>query len=165
MAIAPDALWPLVCITGFLAPIALVLYFCLRVYCVVYTQLQGNQQLVLAWCFLVVEFFQYIPTIFLYFNRMLVPRRPNRPQLFLQGEDVPVISVLITACGEDHDTILNVVRSACETNWPANRLSVVLCDDGRSKDLQDKILHLQRKYPFAHYASRPPPEIPDYVSS
>ncbi|EUC34494.1 glycosyltransferase family 2 protein [Bipolaris zeicola 26-R-13] len=162
MAAAPDALWPLVCITGFLAPIALVLYFCLRVYCVVYTHLQGNRQLVLAWCFLGIEFFQYIPSIFLYLNRMLVPRRPRRPQLFLEGEDVPVISVLITACGEEHDTILNVVRSACETNWPAGRLNVILCDDGRSKELQDKILHLQREYPFAHYTSRPPPEIPDY---
>jgi cellulose synthase/poly-beta-1,6-N-acetylglucosamine synthase-like glycosyltransferase len=166
MAVVPDYLWPLVCISGFAAPVSLITYFCLRVYCVTYTQLQGQSQsqLGLAWFFLAIEFFQYLPTIFLYCNRILVPRRPRRPQLSLQGDDVPVVSVLITACGEDHDTILNVVKSACETDWPPHRLNVILCDDGRNEELAGKMMHVQRKYPFVHYITRAKPDVPDYVS-
>jgi len=165
MAVAPDALWPLVSITGLFASLCLVAYYCFRVYCITHTEIDSNYQLGLAWFFLIIEFFQYLPTILLYFNRVCVIRRPRRPRLFLEGDDVPVVAVLITACGEDHDTILNVVRAACETDWPTDRFSVILCDDGRSIDLEDKMLHVQRKYPHAHYTSRKQPEIPDYVRS
>lgn len=163
MAVAPDALWPLVSITGLLAPISLVAYYCFRVYCISSAEVNGPYQLGLAWLFLVVEFFQYLPGIFLYFNRVCVIRRPRRPKLFLEGDDVPVVAVLITACGEDHDTILNVVRAACETDWPTDRFSVILCDDGRSIDLEDRMSQLKSRYPNAHYTSRKRPEVPDYV--
>jgi cellulose synthase/poly-beta-1,6-N-acetylglucosamine synthase-like glycosyltransferase len=160
---APDVLWPLVPITGVIAPLTLLAYFSLRVYCLIYTQIVGRYQLGLAWFWIVVEAFQYLPTIFLYFNRAFVFKRPRRQKLHLEGDDVPVVSAMITACGEDHDTILNVVKAACETDWPKDRLHVILCDDGRSKELEDKIVQLQRIYPHAYYTSRPKPKIPDYV--
>ncbi|EDU43163.1 Cellulose synthase catalytic subunit [Pyrenophora tritici-repentis] len=162
MAVAPDFLWPIVSITGLLAPLFLFAYYGFRVYCVANAEMNTNYQLGLAWFFLIIEFFQYLPGAMLYFNRVFVIRRPRRPKLNLEGDDVPVVSVLITACGEDHDTILNVVRAACETDWPKDRLSVILCDDGRSIDLEDKMLQVKRKYPHAHYTSRKQPEIPDY---
>jgi cellulose synthase/poly-beta-1,6-N-acetylglucosamine synthase-like glycosyltransferase len=163
MAVAPDALWPLVSLTGLIAPLSLLAYFCLRMYCLIYTQIVGRYQLGLAWFWIIIELFQYLPTILLYLNRVFVFSRPRRPQLYLQGNDVPAVAVMITACGEDHDTILNVVRAACETHWPKDRLSVILCDDGRSKELEEKMGHVKRKYPHAHYTSRPKPEVPDYV--
>ena len=159
----PDVLWPLVSVTGLLAPLCLLAYFCLRIYCLIYTQVEQRYQLGLAWFWIVVELLQYMPTVLLYLNRLFVIRRPRRPQLCLQGDDVPAVSVMITACGEDHDTIPNVVRAAGETDWPNERLSVILCDDGRSKELKEKIGHVRRKYPHAHYTSRPKPEVPDYV--
>jgi hypothetical protein len=165
MAIAPDALWPLVPVTGLLPPLSLLAYFFFRVYCLAYTQVVASYQLVLAWIFIAIELFQLLPTILLYFNRILVTHRPRRPQLFLEGEDVPVVAVLITACGEEHDTILNVVRAACETDWPTHRFSVVLCDDGRSSELEEKMMHVKRKYPHAYYTTREKPKVPDYVSS
>jgi cellulose synthase/poly-beta-1,6-N-acetylglucosamine synthase-like glycosyltransferase len=163
MAVAPDSLWSLVSATGLLAPFCLLAYICFRVYCLAYTQVVGKYQLGLAWFFIVVELFQYLPTILLYFNRVFVLRRPRRQKLHLEGDDVPAVAVLITACGEDNDTILNVVRAACETNWPLNRLNVILCDDGRSRDLEERMLHVSRQYPHAHYTSREKPEVPDYV--
>lgn len=163
MAVAPDSLWPLVSATGLLAPFCLLAYICFRVYCLAYTQVVGKYQLGSAWFFIVVELFQYLPTILLYFNCVFVLRRPRRQKLHLEGDDVPAVAVLITACGEDNDTILNVVRAACETNWPLNRLNVILCDDGRSRDLEERMLHVSRQYPHAHYTSREKPEVPDYV--
>jgi cellulose synthase/poly-beta-1,6-N-acetylglucosamine synthase-like glycosyltransferase len=163
MAVAPDALWPLVSITGFIAPLCLLAYFSFRVYCLVYTQIVGGYQLGLAWFWLVVEALQYLPTTLLYLNRVFVFHRPRRPRLHLEGDDVPVVSAMITACGEDHDTILNVVKAACETDWPRDRLHVILCDDGRDKELEEKMKHVQRIYPHAHYTSRPKPKVPDYV--
>ncbi|KAK1913596.1 hypothetical protein P3342_006839 [Pyrenophora teres f. teres] len=162
MAVAPDFLWPLVSITALLSPLFLFVYYGFRVYCIATAEINTKYQLGLAWFFIIVEFCQYLPGALLYFNRVFVIRRPRRPQLNLEGDDVPVVAVLITACREDHDTILNVVRAACETDWPKDRLSVILCDDGRSIELEDKMLQVMRKYPYAHYTSRKQPEIPDY---
>jgi cellulose synthase/poly-beta-1,6-N-acetylglucosamine synthase-like glycosyltransferase len=69
---------------------------------------------------------------------------------------------MITACGEDHDMIMNVVRAACETDWPKDQLHIILLDDGGSEKLQTSMEHLKRKYPYAHYTSRKRPEFPDY---
>lgn len=103
-----------------------------------------------------------VPTVLLYFTHALVPKRPRRPQLSLQGDDVPGVDVMITACGEDHDLIMNVVRAACETNWPNDRLHVILLDDGKSEELRKSMQRLQETYPWAHYTSRKAPEVPDY---
>lgn len=80
----------------------------------------------------------------------------------LEGEDVPGVDVMITACGEEHDLIMNVVRAACETDWPNDRLHVILLDDGKSEELQKSMQRLQKTYPWAYYTSRTPPEVPDY---
>jgi hypothetical protein len=55
MVVAPDALWPLVPVTGLLAPFCLLAYFYFGGYCLTYTQVVGRYQLGLAWFWLVVE--------------------------------------------------------------------------------------------------------------
>jgi len=162
MAAAPDWLWPLVSLTGVLSPLLLLAYYVFRIYCIVTTGIATNYQLGLAWFFAVIELFQLIPAVFLYFNRVFVLRRPRRPQLYLEGDNVPAVDAMITACGEDHDTILNVVRAACESDWPKDKLKVLLLDDGRSKELEEKMQHVKRKYPWAYYVTREKPEKPDY---
>lgn len=162
MATAPDWLWPIVSTTGFLSPLFLVAYFVFRVYCFVTASIFARYQLGLAWFFVVLEFLQLIPTILQYLNRVFVLHRPRRPQLHLRGDDVPAVDVMITACGENHDTILNVVRAACESDWPKDKLNVILLDDARSKELEEQMQHVKSKYPWAHYTSRQKPETPDY---
>lgn len=162
MAVAPDWLWPLVPFTGFLAPLVLLAYFILRIYVLFYTQFLGHYQLGLAWFFTLVEAFQLVPTVLLYFNRVFVPRRPRRPELHLESGNEPAVDVLITCCGEDNDTILNVVRAACESDWPNDRLSIILLDDGQSKELEGEMKHVKAKYPWAHYSSREKPNVSDY---
>lgn len=164
MALAPDSLWPLVRITGIISPICLIAYFCLRVYFVASRHTQSEPGSGLAWFFLIVELFQYIPTVLLYCNRILVSQRPQRITPEPQRDVFPVVSVLITACGEDLGTILNVVKAACETDWPTGRLIVILCDDGRSEALKDRMADVQKQYPWAYYTRREPPDIQDYVS-
>lgn len=102
------------------------------------------------------------PSLLHSLSRVLVTNRPRRPHLSLQAKDVPGVDILITACGEDHDLTMNVVRAACETDWAKDRLHVILLDDGRSEALQDSMQRLQRTYPWAHYTRRKKPEIPDY---
>ncbi|KAJ6192131.1 nucleotide-diphospho-sugar transferase [Bipolaris maydis] len=154
MALALNSLWPLVRITGVISPLCLIAYFCLRVYFIASRHTQSEPGLGLAWFFLIVELFQYIPTILLYCNRILVSQHPQRSKLYFEGDSTPVVSVLITACGEDLGTILNVVKAACETDWPASCLNVILCDDGQSQELKNEMARVRKRYSFAYYTSR-----------
>jgi len=162
MANAPDWLWPIVSITAFLSPLFLIAYFVFRIYCFVTASIFSHYQLGLAWFFFIIEFLQLIPSVLQHLNRIFVLHRPRRPRLHLKGNDLPAVDVMVTACGEDHSTILNVVRAACESDWPKDKLNVILLDDGRSKELAEKMQHVKSKYPWAHYTSRGRPETPDY---
>ena len=82
--------------------------------------------------------------------------------MLFTGTDAPGVNVLITVCGEDNDTVMNTVRAACETDWPSDRIRVVVLDDGRSEDLRKSIELLQNTYNHVYYASRDKPEVPDY---
>lgn len=76
---------------------------------------------------------------------------------------MPAIDVMITCCGEENHLILNVVRAACESDYPKDRLQVILLDDGHSKELEDAISRLQStKYSYVYYNAREQPEKPDY---
>jgi cellulose synthase/poly-beta-1,6-N-acetylglucosamine synthase-like glycosyltransferase len=58
--------------------------------------------------------------------------------------------------------IANSVRAACESDWPLDKLRVIVTDDGRDEALANQIALLQKIYPQLHYTSRPKPAIPDY---
>lgn len=83
-----------------------------------------------------------VPSLLLYFLRIFVWKRPRRPILYAEGDDLPPIDVMITCCGEENHIILNVVRAACESDYPKDRLKVILLDDGHSKELETAIDHL-----------------------
>ena len=82
--------------------------------------------------------------------------------MYAEGDDLPTIDIVVTACREDPDTVINVVRSACETEWPRDKLRVILTDDGRDPRLELRVAELQERYPFTFYTSREKPEVPDY---
>lgn len=94
--------------------------------------------------------------------RMLIWKRPRRPILYVEGDDLPAVDVMITCCGEANNIILNVVRAACESDYPSGRLRVVLLDDGHDKELE-KACHYMRqdRYPSLFYTAREKPETPD----
>jgi cellulose synthase/poly-beta-1,6-N-acetylglucosamine synthase-like glycosyltransferase len=92
----------------------------------------------------------------------MVWHRPRRPILYAKGDDLPAVDVLITCCGEPNHIILNVVRAACESDYPRDKLRVVLLDDGHDAELEQAISRLQERYPYAYYTAREKPEKPDF---
>lgn len=83
--------------------------------------------------------------------------------LYAKGDDLPAVDVLITCCGEENHIILNVIRAACESDYPKDLLKVILLDDGHFKELEEAINHLQHtRYPYVYYNAREKPEKPDY---
>ncbi|KAF2431406.1 cellulose synthase catalytic subunit [Tothia fuscella] len=161
----PDALWFLVRVSSIFTLLALLSYCDFRIYCIIITENHGGSQLRLAWVFVVIEFFQLIPTVLLYCNPSIVLKRPRRPKLFLHGDNVPGVDVMSTGCREDEHVIIHVDRAACETYSPKDRMHVIMLDNGRSKCLQTSVEHLKYKHPYLHYTSHEIPEIPDFKAS
>ncbi|KAI9715676.1 MAG: hypothetical protein M1812_005828 [Candelaria pacifica] len=157
-----DVFWFILPLSGLFAPFALLAYYAFRIYCIVTTGKRTNHHVGLAWFFVVIEFLQLVPTILLYFKAALVPRRPRRPRMLFTDIDAPGVEILIPACGEDNDTIVNTVRAACETDWPTDRMRIIVLDDGKAEDLRKSIELLQTTYKNVYYASRDKPEVPDY---
>ena len=89
-------------------------------------------------------------------------QRPRRPHLQLWTDSVPAVDVLITCCGEDHETILNTVQAACATDYPKERLQIFLLDDAASADLAKAMSILQLHKPNLFYSARKKGPIRDY---
>jgi cellulose synthase/poly-beta-1,6-N-acetylglucosamine synthase-like glycosyltransferase len=103
-----------------------------------------------------------VPSLLLYITRACVLERPTSFQLFLDGDHVPTVDILITACNEENDVIVNSARAACQSDWPEDKFRVVVTDDGRNQELARQILQLQARYPWLYYTSREKPKILDY---
>lgn len=186
MAPFANAFWFIVPLTAILTPLSLVAYLGFRVYCTAKAEHNDNYDLGLAWFFIAIELITtsmysssclsspftqlvqsltesaVVPSVLAYMMRICVVRRPGRPVLYAMGDDLPAVDVMITSAGEDHDTILNVLRAACESDYPRDKLRVILLDDGRSLMLKSSVELLKRTYPHVQYTSRAKPEVPDY---
>jgi len=62
--------------------------------------------------------------------------------------------VIITACGEDPDLILDTVRAACIIDYPRSRFRIVLADDGTDERLRSAVHILRQTYCNVFYYSR-----------
>lgn len=81
---------------------------------------------------------------------------PRRPRLQLRGDRVPTVDIIITACNEPVDIVLDTTRAAVNIDYPTCRFRVIVADDGASKELQRGVTDLARLKPEAllFYAAR-----------
>lgn len=85
-------------------------------------------------------------------------RDPNqRPVLRLLGDNVPGAVIIIVACGEPVDIIMDTVNAACRVDYPTDKLLVLLADDGNSRVLHEQVKALSKHFPNLHYTSRDKP--------
>ncbi|KAH6633771.1 glycosyltransferase like family 2-domain-containing protein [Boeremia exigua] len=73
-----------------------------------------------------------------------------RSRLWLYGLDVPSVDIAIVCCNEDLTVILDTVRAALNTDWPSDRMRIIVSDDGAQKNVQQGVQHLQEQYPGTH---------------
>lgn len=75
----------------------------------------------------------------------------------LVGDNVPGVVIVVVACGEPLDIIMDTVIAACRVDYPSARLRVILADDGNSHLLRDQVNQLTSLFPHLHYTSRDKP--------
>lgn len=68
---------------------------------------------------------------------------------------MPGVDVIITTCKEDLETVMDTVRAAVTLDWPANKLRVLVSDDGPDSYLKVALEELKQRYPNLHYYTRP----------
>ncbi|KAH9908884.1 nucleotide-diphospho-sugar transferase [Xylariomycetidae sp. FL2044] len=78
---------------------------------------------------------------------LFVPRAPNggeRPRLKLISKEAPMVHVLVTACGEATDIIMDTTVGAAMQTYPAHCFQVFVLDDGNDRRLK-KVIDLFNK--------------------
>ncbi|UUU24621.1 glycosyltransferase family 2 protein [Streptomyces sp. DSM 40750] len=102
----------------------------------------------LAWPFAVANVFSIMYTVLVVSNAWSrsVPVRRRVGQ-----GDEPHVGVIVTTCGEPVPMILRSVISVLEQDWPADRMAVVVSDDGHDPELAAAVAEL----PVVYHA--PPP--------
>jgi cellulose synthase (UDP-forming) len=102
----------------------------------------------LAWSFAVANLFTLTSALLTVFNswRRYVPE----PRPLPRGAESPV-GVIVPTCGEAVPMVLRTIVSVLEQDWPADRLTVVVSDDGHDPELEDALAALPVIY------HRPPP--------
>jgi cellulose synthase (UDP-forming) len=93
----------------------------------------------LAWPFAAANVFSLAYGLLSVFNawtRQVPERRPVRA-----GAE-PRVAVIIPTCGENVAMILRTVVSVLGQDWPADRMTVVVSDDGHDPELEDALASL-----------------------
>jgi cellulose synthase (UDP-forming) len=97
----------------------------------------------LSWPFAVANLFSMAYGLLAVFNAWSrkVPARRALPR----GEE-PQVAVIVPTCGEPVPMILRTVVSVLEQDWPADRLTIVISDDGHDPDLEAAVASLPVLY-------------------
>lgn len=139
----------------FFTPVALtlllalgVLYVYLRIrYTLDNQRADAGKINVPAWSFLAAEMSLTVssflnalfPVLFSWVSR-------GRKQLRVVGDvNLPTVDLLICTCGEELEEILDTVRASLDVDWPTDRFRVIVCDDGRSDELQSALEGLRQR--------------------
>ena len=97
----------------------------------------------LAWPFAVANVFSIgyaMVTVINAWSRHVPQRRP----LAIGAE--PLVGVIIPVCGEPVPMVLRTIVSVLDQDWPADRLAVVLSDDGHDPELEAAVATLPVRY-------------------
>jgi cellulose synthase (UDP-forming) len=102
----------------------------------------------LAWPFAVASVFTLTHVLLGVFNSW--SRSAPEPRSLPAGGE-PVVGVIVPTCGEPVPMVLRTVVSVFEQDWPADRLVVVVSDDGHDPELEAALT----AYPVVYHS--PPP--------
>ncbi len=97
----------------------------------------------LSYPFLAANLFTLAAGLLAVFNgwsRLVPERRP------LPRGDEPVVAVIVPTCNEPVPLILRTIESVYEQDWPADRLVVVVSDDGHDPALEAAVARLSVIY-------------------
>lgn len=143
------------------------IYFALRVRFTRDAEKAAHKTYWMAWAFILVELFVSIPMLLHRLWGWHVVGLRKRPKLRLIGDNVPSVDVVITCCGEDDDLVLDTAKAACNIDYPRERFRVLVCDDGKSKTLQEMIERTAlTQFDNLYYRSRPKyPGVPHHFKA
>ncbi|RVX65886.1 hypothetical protein B0A52_10250 [Exophiala mesophila] len=143
------------------------IYFVLRVKFTRQAEEAANETYWMAWAFICVELFVSIPMLLHRLWGWHVVGLRKRPRLRLVGDNVPSVDVIITCCGEDDDLVLDTAKAACNIDYPRERFRVIICDDGKSKALQEMTEKTAlNQFDNLYYRSRPKyPGVPHHFKA
>lgn len=143
------------------------IYFVLRVKFTRQAETAAHETYWMAWAFILVELFVSIPMLLHRLWGWHVVGLRKRPRLRLIGDHVPSVDVIITCCGEDDDLVLDTAKAACNIDYPRERFRVVICDDGKSKTLQELTEKTAlNQFDNLYYRSRPKyPGVPHHFKA
>ncbi|KAK6387683.1 hypothetical protein LTS17_000952 [Exophiala oligosperma] len=143
------------------------IYFALRVRFTLDAQRAAHKTYWMAWAFILVELFVSIPMLLHRLWGWHAVGSRKRPWLRLVGDEVPSVDVVITCCGEDDDLVLDTAKAACNNDYPPERFRVLICDDGKSKRLQDLVEETAlTQFDNLYYRSRPKyPGVPHHFKA
>jgi cellulose synthase (UDP-forming) len=102
----------------------------------------------LSWPFLVANLFTLATTLLSVFNhwwRAVPERRALEP-----GQEPPV-GIIIPCCGEPVGMVLRTVASVLDQDWPRERMTIVVSDDGHDAELAAAL----ERWPVRYHS--PPP--------
>ncbi|KAK4940215.1 hypothetical protein LTR10_019644 [Elasticomyces elasticus] len=143
------------------------IYFALRVRFTLSAESAAHETYWMAWAFILVELFVSIPMLLHRLWGWHVVGLRKRPKLRLLGDNVPSVDVIITCCGEDDDLVLDTAKAACNIDYPPERFRVLVCDDGKSKTLQELCEKTAlTQFDNLYYRSRPKyPGVPHHFKA
>jgi len=101
---------------------------------------------VIFWVSLFLIFYSYLlfPGIL-----QLMARNKNMPTIHLKPEDLPFISILISAFNEER-VIAAKVESVIENDYPKDRMEILLGSDASTDSTNEILKQLQVKHPSLH---------------
>lgn len=143
------------------------IYFVLRVRFTRAAETSAHRTYWMAWAFILVELFVSIPMLLHRLWGWHVVGLRKRPKLRLIGDNVPSVDVIITCCGEDDDLVMDTAKAACNIDYPRERFRVIICDDGKSKSLQELAERTAlTQFDNLYYRSRPKyPGVPHHFKA
>lgn len=143
------------------------IYLILRAHFTVLAQRSAHTIYYMAWVFIVIELLVSIPMLLHRFWGLHATGARQRPKLRLIGENVPSVDVIITCCGEDDGLILDTAKAACNVDYPRSRFRVIICDDGRSEGLKERVeATALTQFDNLYYRSRPKiPGVPHHFKA
>jgi cellulose synthase (UDP-forming) len=97
----------------------------------------------LAWTFAATNLFTLAASALTVFNSW--QRRVAEPCLVAPGGE-PSVAVIVPTCNEPVPIVLRTIESVLQQDWPANRLVLVVSDDGHDPELKRAVAKLPVLY-------------------
>ncbi|KAI9173263.1 hypothetical protein H9P43_007394 [Blastocladiella emersonii ATCC 22665] len=93
--------------------------------------------------FFSLEFMMYFSSVLWFVDMLWTSDRPRRPAILPvdNHRDWPTVDILIPCCREPTDLVKETVLAALWQDYPAEKFTVHVCDDGKDDELREWIEH------------------------